>query len=99
MKASTQRKIATRNRLEESAGSFGEARTLAHSFPYPYAEARALYELGRLGQQGTDTERAQDQLEQALTIFQRLGASPSIERTQRALTSILHGGVRENEAT
>jgi hypothetical protein len=56
--------------------------------PYPYAEARALYERGRLLAKQADREQARPRLAEALGIFRRLGAWPYLERTQQALDAL-----------
>jgi hypothetical protein len=59
---------------DEAAGVLAEGLALARSLPYPYAEARILAELGMR--------------EEALTIFQRLGAREDVERTKQLLASL-----------
>jgi hypothetical protein len=56
--------------------------------PNPYTEARILAELGLLDQQDGKTDQARVQLQEALTIFQRLGAAKDIERSQHALAEL-----------
>ena len=64
---------------------FDEALTLTQAMKYPYAGARALYEYGlMLARRGMSSE-GRDRLEAAAAIFERLGATPYIERTRRAL--------------
>lgn len=62
-----------------------EGRRLAHSLPYPYAEARALREQGILDERTGESERAEERLAQALAIFERLGARRDVEQTERLL--------------
>ena len=62
------------DRTDEAAESFREGLMLARSLPYPYAEARILAEMGML--------------EEALAIFQRLGAIKDRERTEEALAAL-----------
>jgi hypothetical protein len=56
--------------------------------PYPYAEARLLEEESRLHQQLGESEPARQQLEEALAIFQRLGALKDVERTEHVLARL-----------
>jgi adenylate cyclase len=56
---------------EEAKAILEEGLTLDRSLPYPYAEARCLVELGRL--------------EEALVIFQRLGAKKDVEQIEDML--------------
>lgn len=51
----------------------------------PYDEALLFYEYGRMHGARREPEQAQERLEHALAIFQRLGANPDIERTEKAL--------------
>jgi tetratricopeptide (TPR) repeat protein len=75
-------------RWEEAEQSFGEAVPLARSMPYPYAEARALYEWGVMLRQAGEPERARARLEEGLAIFRRLGARSYAERTERELAGL-----------
>jgi tetratricopeptide (TPR) repeat protein len=75
------------HRLEGAARSLDEALALARSMSYPYAEARALYEQGRLHVSAQEWPQARDRFEDALDIFRRLGARPDIARTEQALAS------------
>src|SRR5438105_2834692 len=61
-------------RWDEAHRSFEETISLARGMEYPYAEARSLYQDGLMGLRREEPERARAQLEEALTIFQRLGA-------------------------
>lgn len=61
-------------RQEAAAKVLTEALHMAHVLPYPYAEARILERLGKL--------------EEALAIFQRLGARKDIERTEGTLAEV-----------
>jgi adenylate cyclase len=64
---------------EGAVACLDEALALARSLPYPYAEARILAEMGML--------------EEALTIFRRLGAEKDVERVSMTLER------REHRAT
>ena len=69
----------------ESEQAFEEAVSLARSMSYPYAEAAALFEWGRMHGAKGEPMLAQSRLKEAVAIFQRLGARPYIERTEQAL--------------
>jgi tetratricopeptide (TPR) repeat protein len=75
-------------RRAEAEHAFGDAVSLARSMPYPYAEARALYEWGRMQGAKEEPLLAQSRLEDAGAIFRRLGARPHIERMQQALAAL-----------
>jgi tetratricopeptide (TPR) repeat protein len=77
--------LARQGRWDEMGRVLEEAATLAHPMPYPYGEARVLYEHGRLLAQQGDLLKARDRLQEALAIFERLGARPHVEWTRRAL--------------
>jgi class 3 adenylate cyclase/tetratricopeptide (TPR) repeat protein len=79
---------AAGERWAEADASFGEAVALAHEMPYPYAEAQALYHWGLACSRRREDVDARARLEGALRIFQRLGAVPYAERTQRALAAL-----------
>ncbi|HEY8686790.1 MAG TPA: AAA family ATPase [Chloroflexota bacterium] len=68
--------------------AFFEALEFAQKMPYPYAEGRIRYELGRLYIQLGRPEQARDQLESALSIFRHLGARPDAERTEHTLAAL-----------
>ena len=70
---------------------FEEAVHIAREMPYPYCEAQGLYEAGNACARRGDVQRARVSLEQALAIFQRLGAQPLVERTERALGELKEG--------
>ncbi|HEX5547944.1 MAG TPA: tetratricopeptide repeat protein [Ktedonobacterales bacterium] len=79
--------LTGQHRLEGAgaARSLDEALALARSMAYPYAEARALYEQGRLRASAREWRQARDRFEDALGIFRRLGARPDIARTEQEL--------------
>jgi hypothetical protein len=56
--------------------------------PYPYMEARILYEQGRMHMWEGRPRLARGRLEQAHAIFQQLGAQPYMERTQQTLEEL-----------
>jgi tetratricopeptide (TPR) repeat protein/transcriptional regulator with XRE-family HTH domain len=68
-------------RWEEAAGALGEGLALARHIGYPYAEARLSQAYGELFAQTGQHEAAREQLEEALAIFQRLGARRDVEQT------------------
>ncbi len=61
--------------LEEAGTVFHEGLALARSLPYPYAEARILVEMGAL--------------DDALAIFQQLGAAKEVERVEHLLVQVV----------
>jgi tetratricopeptide (TPR) repeat protein len=74
--------LSRQERWDEAEQAFSEAVSVARPMPYPYAEARSLYEWGKMG------EQSRQKLEEALAIFQRLGAKKDMERTEQALEGI-----------
>jgi hypothetical protein len=56
--------------------------------PYPYAEARALYEYGMMRCRQGEPRSGRERLEAALVIFRRLGAQKDVERTEQALAAL-----------
>jgi class 3 adenylate cyclase/tetratricopeptide (TPR) repeat protein len=77
--------LGRKERWDRAEDAFREAVSLARSMPYPYAEARARYEWGRVAGTRGETTRSRERLEEALHIFRRLGAQPYVQRTERAL--------------
>ena len=75
--------LARQRRWDEAERAFEEAVSVARSVPYPYAEARSLYEWGSMRAGRPETERGR--LEEAAGIFRRLGARPYLELAQKAL--------------
>jgi hypothetical protein len=57
--------------------------------PNPYTEARVLVELGLLDRQEGEADQARDRLQEALAIFQRLGARKDIEWTKQVRSADL----------
>ena len=80
--------MVRQERWEEARHAFEEAITLARSMPYPYSEGRALYEYALLHRNMSEFERAEDRLQQALSIFRRLGARKDVEATEDALAEL-----------
>jgi tetratricopeptide (TPR) repeat protein/DNA-binding XRE family transcriptional regulator len=79
---------AAREHWAEADASFTEAVALAHEMPYPYAEARALYHWGLAFLQRQRIAEARERLEDALLVFERLGATPYVERTKQMLETV-----------
>lgn len=73
---------------EEAEADFASAVSVARTLPYPYGEARMLYEWGLMSPQREQPERREAgraHLDEALAIFRRLGATKDAERTEQAL--------------
>jgi tetratricopeptide (TPR) repeat protein len=82
------------NKHDEASSALQEALDVCHSVSYPYAEARALYEWGVMEIRQGNPAKAREWLQAALAIFRRLGARPSIERTEQALLLVTDGKAR-----
>ena len=80
--------LARQSRWAEAARGLEEAVSLARTLPYPYGEARALYELGLMEAENRDPGSARARLEQALGVFERLAARPYCERARAALSRL-----------
>jgi uncharacterized protein HemY len=80
--------FARKNQWHEAENAFNQAVQEAHSMPYPYSEARALYEHSMMHVQKVEPLQARAKLEHALAVFRRLGARPYIERTEQALVQL-----------
>ena len=65
---------------------------LLEETPYPYTRGRVLHALGLMLAERGQLEGARAQLQEALEIFERLGARPSIERTAEALARLQPSG-------
>jgi tetratricopeptide (TPR) repeat protein len=76
-------------RRQEAQQVFEEVVRLCREMPYPYAEARALYEWGRAYLEQHEPDQARKPLTEALAIFRQLGARPYIEWTQRDLAVLV----------
>jgi tetratricopeptide (TPR) repeat protein len=72
-------------RLSDATASLEEALALARDMPNLYAEARALYQLGRATKTEGGMHAACDHLDEALALFRRLGASRDVERSEEAI--------------
>ena len=73
--------VATRlGRWDMAAQALEEGLSLARRMPFPYAEGRLLQVYGQMCRQKGKAGPAQERLQAALTIFQRLGAREDAER-------------------
>lgn len=70
---------------ETAQHDLAEGARLARDMPCPHLEARALYEQGVMHGEKGEPQQARERLEEALGIFQHLGARPYVERTEHAL--------------
>lgn len=77
--------LTREQRCEAAEVAFDASLSLSRRMPYPCAEARALYESGILIGGQNEPVCTRDRLEQALVIFERLGAQKDSEKTRRAL--------------
>jgi class 3 adenylate cyclase/tetratricopeptide (TPR) repeat protein len=81
--------VMTRQWSWENAETlFTEGLTVARTIPFPYGEARALYEYGMMHAQQGDPRQARKRMKRALSLFERLGALKDVERTQTALKEV-----------
>lgn len=80
--------LAQRGSWNKAHDAFNRAVSEAQGMPYPYSEARALYEHGMMQMRKGNLPEARRKLEQALAIFEQLGARPYVERTERALNGL-----------
>ena len=78
-------RLAEHGRWGEAERALAEAASLAAALPYPYSQARALYEWGQMCMRRGALGEAQRHLEEALAVFRRIGAQPFVERTEEAL--------------
>jgi tetratricopeptide (TPR) repeat protein len=75
-------------KTEEARKVLNEGLERAQRMPNPYTEARILVELGLLDRQEGIVDQAREQLQEALSIFQRLRARKAIEWTEQALAQL-----------
>lgn len=80
--------LSMRGRTEEATAALEEALSWARPMPYPYAEARILYEYGMLHLREREPREARKRLSAALGIFGRMGAKKDAERTGQALRAL-----------
>jgi tetratricopeptide (TPR) repeat protein len=83
-------------RCRDAARILEEGLSLARSMPYPYGEARLLYEYGMMQTQERNTQQAGERLEEAYAIFSRLGAKKDLKRTQQALAAVGRASTKNN---
>jgi tetratricopeptide (TPR) repeat protein len=76
---------------EEADRVFAEAVSLAQAMLYPYAKAHCLYEWGISYIHRGESVEASRRLQEALSVFERLGAALFAQRTQRALRDLDEG--------
>jgi tetratricopeptide (TPR) repeat protein len=86
-------------RCRDAARILEEGLSLARSMPYPYGEARLLYEYGMMQTQERNIQQAGERLEEALAIFSRLGAKKDLERTQQALAAVRRASTKNNSVS
>jgi tetratricopeptide (TPR) repeat protein/transcriptional regulator with XRE-family HTH domain len=82
------RLMAAKRDWSEAERALEEAIQLAREMPCPYFEAQGLYESGSACAKRGDLPMARLSLEQSLPIFQRLGASLYVDRTEQALLEL-----------
>ena len=81
--------VETRRGLwPEAERTLHEGLALARPMPYPFAEARLLHAYGVLHHEKGEPRQARACLDEALTIFRRLGARAEAARAQRALDEV-----------
>jgi len=77
-----------RRRWEEAEQAVDEGLTLARAMPYPYAEAHLLHAHGSLLAEQGQPGPARERMEEALVLFQRLGARKDAEPLERAIAAL-----------
>ena len=78
--------LAVRQRRWDSAmHALDNGLSLTRRMNYAYGEALFLYEYGMMHHDKGETEQARQPLQEALPIFQRLGARSDVERTEQSL--------------
>jgi tetratricopeptide (TPR) repeat protein len=80
--------LTRQGREDEAERSLQEGLALTRAMCCPYAEARVLYEWGRMRARKGEPQPARAMLQEALAIFQRLGARPYLARTKQALAEL-----------
>jgi predicted negative regulator of RcsB-dependent stress response len=79
---------ARQARWDASEMNLDQALALAREIGYPYAEGRVLQTYGELYVKTGDRERARQRFQEALAIFQRVGAKADVEHTSRMLLQL-----------
>src|SRR6185369_237804 len=82
-------------RLAEAKQHIAQSISIFTTTAIPYDLAKSYYEMGLLLKKARDLKGATGNLKQARTIFERLGAAPDLELTDKALASSAQG---EDEA-
>jgi tetratricopeptide (TPR) repeat protein len=77
--------LSRQQRWDEARECLERALQLLEQTPIPYARGRVLYTYGHMLSDRDDRTLARARLEEALEIFQRLGARPYVERTEEVL--------------
>jgi tetratricopeptide (TPR) repeat protein len=77
--------LARLGRLGEAMTTLTEARERAQTMPIPYTEGRILVELALIRREEGDYAGARALLEEARTVFRRLGAGKDAERIEQLL--------------
>jgi tetratricopeptide (TPR) repeat protein len=80
--------LIQQRRWEEAEHSLQEALSLTRAMRYPLAEGRVLQTWSQFHTGEGEAELARERLEEALTIFRRLGAMGDVERTEQALAQL-----------
>lgn len=80
--------LVRQERIGEAYPALEDALTLARGLPYLYGEARVLQAYGTLHIAAGARQPARERLEEAQTIFRRLGARPDSDETERQLASL-----------
>jgi tetratricopeptide (TPR) repeat protein/transcriptional regulator with XRE-family HTH domain len=75
-------------RWAEAEAALEEGLALARAMPYPYAEARLLHVYADLQARKGAPEPAQERLQEARAIFERLGARRDAARTEQTLDTL-----------
>jgi hypothetical protein len=88
-------------RRQEAERALDEAVSLSQAMAYPYAEAKALYVLGKLWAAGSEPARAREYFAQAQAICVRLGErlyGAAIEQSVAVADGAGHAGVAASRA-
>jgi DNA-binding SARP family transcriptional activator len=85
--------LARQQRWEEAETCFARALQLGQRLPYPYSHGRVLYHCALMYAGRGQPEQARGYLQEALDVFQQLGARPYGKRAEQALADLAHTGV------
>jgi tetratricopeptide (TPR) repeat protein/transcriptional regulator with XRE-family HTH domain len=83
--------LTERRRWAEAKQALEEGLLHARAMPCPYAEGRLLHAYGAMEACRGDPELARARLEEARTIFERLGARWDVGQVEQALANPAHG--------